>query len=161
MVDPISISASIIASSTAKHLYGKGKRMHFLNEAVENAASHVAESHEGLDADVFITIFEDDHVVDLVEEFDDGGDLITPSDIAESFNEEMLGEEIEATPEDLVNEFLNQLEVQISENQELGHKLIMDYSQRIHQHTEDLEEGQTEILLEIQEIAGRLPTDKK
>ncbi|WP_255194639.1 ATP-binding protein [Natronobeatus ordinarius] len=161
MVDPVSISASIIASSTAKHLYGKGKRMHFLNEAVENAASHVAESHEGLDADVFIAIFEDDHVVDLVEEFDDGGDLITPSDIAESFNEDMLGEEVEATPEDLVNEFLNQLEVEISKNQELGHKLIMDYSQRIHQHTEDLEEGQTEILLEIQRIAGRLPTGKK
>jgi len=160
MVDPISISASILASSTAKYLYGKGKRMHFLNEAVENAASHVTGGHEGLDADVLIDIFENDHVVDLVEEFDDGGDLITPSDIAESFNEDMLGEEVEATPEDLVNEFLNQLEVEISKNQELGHKLIMDYSQRIHQHTEDLEEGQSEILLGIQEIAGRLPTDK-
>ena len=161
MVEPVSIGASILASSTAKHLYGKGKRMHFLNEAVENAASHVAESHEGLDANVFINIFEDDHVVELVEEFDNGGDLITPSDIAEAFNEDMLGEEVEATAEDLVNEFLNQLELEISENQEIGHKLIMDYTQRIHQYTEDLKEGQTETLLEIQEIAGRLPTDKK
>ena len=161
MVDPVSIGASVLASSTAKHLYGKGKRMHFLHEAVENAASQVAEKHEDLNADVFIAIFEDDQVVELVEEFDDGGNLITPSDIAEAFNEDMLGREVEATPEDLVNEFLNQLELEISENQEIGHKLIMDYTQRIHQYTEDLEEGQTEILLEIQEIAGRLPTDKQ
>jgi len=161
MVEPISIGASILASSTAKHLYGKGKRVHFLNEAVENAASNVAESHKGLDANVFIHIFEDDHVVELVERFDDGGDLITPSDITEAFNEDMLGEEVAASPEDLVNEFLNQLELEISENREIGHKLLMDYTQRIHQYTEDLEEGQTEILLEIQEIAGRLPTDKK
>ena len=135
--------------------------MHFLNEAVENAASNVADRHEGLSSDVFIHIFEDDHVVELVEEFDDGGDLITPSDIAEAFNEDMLGEEVEASSEDLIDEFLNQLELEISENQEIGHKLIMDYTQRIHQYTEDLEEGQTEILLEIQEIAGRFPTDKK
>lgn len=160
MVDPVSIGAGILASSTVNYLYGKGKRMHFLNEAVENAASQVAENHEGLDSDVFIHIFQDDEVIELVEEFDDGSDLITPGDIADTFNDDLLDEELEASPEELVLEFLNQLEVEISQNQEMGHKLLMEYTQRIHQYTEDLEEGQEEILLEIQAIEGRLPTSK-
>ena len=160
MVDPVSIGASILTSSTVKHLAGKGKRMHFLNEAVENAASRVADNHKGLDSEVFIAIFEDDQVIELVEEFDDGGDLITPSELTGVFGEKMLDQEVEATPEELVNEFLDQLEVEVSQNQEIGHKLIMDYVQRIHRHTQELKEGQQETLLGIQEIKGRLPTDK-
>ncbi|ELY99597.1 P-loop NTPase [Natrialba aegyptia] len=160
MVDPVSIGASILVSSTAKHLYGKGKRMHFLNEAVENAASQVAERYDGLDSNVFIAIFDDDEVVELVEEFDAGGNLITPEEIADTFDEDLLDQEVEASPEELVIEFLNQLEVEISQNQEIGHKLLMEYTQRIHRYTEDLEEGQEEILLELQEIEGRLPTNK-
>jgi len=160
MVDPVSIGASILASSTVKHLVGKGKRMHFLNEAVESAASRVANNHEGLDSEVFIVIFEDDQIIELVEEFDNGEDLITPSEVAEVFTEGMLDQEVEATPEELVNEFLDQLEIEISQNQEIGRKLIMDYTQRIHRHTQELKEGQEETVFRIQEIKGRLPTDK-
>jgi len=160
MVDPVSIGAGILASSTVNYLYGKGKRLHFLNEAVENAASQVAENYEGLDSDVFIHIFQDDEVIELVKEFDDGDGLITPEDIAHTFADDILNEEVEASSEELVLEFLNQLEVEISQNQEMGHKLLMEYTQRIHQYTEGLEEGQEEILFEIQEIEGRLPTSK-
>lgn len=115
--------------------------MHFLNEAMENAASQVAENHEGLDSDVFIHIFQDDEVIELVEEFEDGSSLITPENIADTFNDDLLGEEVEASPEELVLEFLNQLEVEISQNQEVGYKLRTIYLQRIHQHSEDLGEG--------------------
>lgn len=160
MVDPVSIGAGILASSAVNYFKGKGKRMHFLNEAVDNAASQVAENHEGLDSDVFIHIFQSDRVVELVEEFDSGSSLITPEDIAETLNEELLGEDVEASPEELVLEFLNQLEVEISQNQEMGHKLLMEYTQRIHQYSEDLNEGQEEILRGIQEIEARIPTDK-
>lgn len=160
MVEPISIGASILASSTAKYLTGKGRRMHFLNEVVENAASEVAENHEGLNSEAFIIVFENDQVIELVEDFNDGGDLIVPSDIADAFDQSMLDEEIEATPEELVLEFLNRLEVEISQDQEIGHKLIMEYSQRIHGYAEELNEGQEEILFELQKIAGRLSTSK-
>ncbi|ERH12530.1 MAG: archaeal ATPase [halophilic archaeon J07HB67] len=161
MVDPISIATTILTSSAVKYFYGKQKRMNFLNEAVENAASHVAQNHEGLDSSIFATVFDSKYVIELVEEFDDGGNLITPSEIAETFNQGMLGEEVEATPEELVNEFLNQLEIEVSQDQDIGHKLLMEYTQRVHQYTERLEEGQTEILLELQEVTGRLSTDKK
>jgi hypothetical protein len=160
MVEPISIGASILASSTVKYLTGKGKRMHFLNEAVENAASEVAENHEDLNSEVFTTIFENDQVIKFVENFNDSGDLISPSDIADTFDGSMLDEEVEATPEDLVLEFLNRLEVEISQDQEIGHRLIMEYSQRIHGYAEELNEGQEEILFELQKIAGRLSTSK-
>ena len=160
MVDPVSIGASILASSAVNYLYSKGKRMHFLNEAVESAASQVAQNHEGLDPDVVIHIFQDDELVELVGEFDDGGSLITPDEIADTFGEGLLAQEVEASPKELVVEFLNRLEVEISQNQEIGHKLLMEYTQRIHQYTEDIEEGQEEILLELQEIEGRLPTSK-
>ena len=160
MVEPVSIGASILASSAANYVYSKGKRMHFLNEAVENAASQVAENHEGLDSDAFIHIFQDDEVIELVEEFEDGSSLITPENIADIFNDDLLGEEVEASPEELVLEFLNQLEVEISQNQEVGYKLRTIYLQRIHQHSEDLGEGQEEILRGIQEIEARIPTDK-
>ena len=134
--------------------------MHFLDEAVENAASQVAENHEGLDFDAFIHIFQDDEVIKLVEEFEDGSSLITPENIADIFNDDLLGEEVEASPEELVLEFLNQLEVEISQNQEVGYKLRTIYLQRIHQHSEDLGEGQEEILRGIQEIEARISTDK-
>ena len=160
MVEPVSIGASILATSTVKYLAGKGERMHFLNEAVENAASEVAENHEGLNSEVFITIFEDDQVIELVENFNDGGDLIVPSDIADTFDESMLDEEIEATSEELILDFLDRLEVEISQDQEIGHKLIMEYSQRIHGYAEELNKGQEEILFELQKIAGRLSTGK-
>ncbi|WP_201287901.1 ATP-binding protein [Salinirussus salinus] len=160
MVEPVSIGASILASSTANYVYSKGKQMHFLNEAVENAASQVAENHEGLDSDVFIHIFQKDEVIELVEEFDDGNNLITPEDIASSFEDDLLGEEVEAPPEELILEFLNKLEIEISQDQEIGNKLRTIYLQRIHQYSEDLDEGQEEILRGIQEIEARIPTDK-
>lgn len=160
MVEPISIGASILASSTANYVYNKGKQMHFLNEAVDNAASKVAENHDGLDSDVFIHIFQDDEVIELVKEFEDGSGLITPEQIADTFNHDLLGEEVEASPEELVLEFLNQLEVEISQNQEIGSKLRTIYLQRIHQYSEDLDEGHEEILRGIQEIEARIPTDK-
>ncbi|QIB76503.1 ATP-binding protein [Halogeometricum borinquense] len=134
--------------------------MHFLNEAVENAASQVAGNHEGLDSDVFIHIFQEDEVIELVEEFEDGSSFITPGDIAETFNDDLLGEEVEASPEELILEFLNKLEVEISQDQEIGNKLRTIYLQRIHQYSEDLDEGQEEILRGIQEIEARIPTDK-
>ncbi|WP_239524299.1 ATP-binding protein [Halogeometricum borinquense] len=160
MVEPVSIGASILASSAANYVYSKGKRMHFLNEAVENAASQVAGNHEGLDSDVFIHIFQEDEVIELVEEFEDGSSFITPGDIAETFNDDLLGEEVEASPEELILEFLNKLEVEISQDQEIGNKLRTIYLQRIHQYSEDLDEGQEEILRGIQEIEARIPTDK-
>lgn len=160
MVEPISIGASILASSAANYLYSRGKQIHFLNEAVENAASQVAENYEGLDSDIFIHIFNDDEVIELVEKFDDGGSFITSEDIADTFNDDLLGEEVEASPEELILEFLNQLEVEISQNQEIGNKLRTIYLQRIHQYSEDLDEGQEEILSGIQEIQARIPTGK-
>jgi hypothetical protein len=160
MVEPISIGASILASSAANYIYSKGKRMHFLNEAVENAASQVAENHDGLDSNLFIHIFQDNEVIELVEEFENGSDFITPKKIAHTFNDDLLGEEVEISPEELVMEFLNQLEIEISQNQEMGSKLRTIYLQRIHQYSEDLDEGQEEILRGIQEIEARIPTDK-
>lgn len=134
--------------------------MHFLNDVVENAASQVAENHESLNSDVFIHIFQNEEIITLVEEFEDGNSLITPENIADTFNDDLLGEEVEASPEELVLEFLNQLEVEISRDQEIGYKLRTIYLQQIHQHSENLEEGQEEIIRGIQEIEARIPTEK-
>lgn len=134
--------------------------MAFLDDAVENAAQRVADQHEGLEPSVFPAIFDSDGVKELVEEFDAGGDPITPEDVAEELDDELLDPDLEVDAEQLVIEFLEFLEQEISTDPAIGNKLLMIYSQRIFEYTTQLQEGQEEILFELKEIVGQTREDK-
>lgn len=159
-MEPVSLGASILVSATARHVGRKTQRMVFLDEAVETAANRVAQNHAALEPDVFPAIFRDEQVKELVQEFESGGSVITPAQVAHAFEEDMLGAEVEATPEELVTEFLEYLEQEISQQPEFGQKLLMSYSQRIFQYTTELQEGQQEILFGLQEVVGQVQTEK-
>lgn len=127
-MDPVSLGASILVSATARHIGRKTKRMVFLDDAVETAANRVAQNHAALEPDVFPAIFRDEQVKELVQEFESGGSVITPAQVAHAFEGDMLGAEVEATPEELVTEFLEYLEQEISQQPEIGQKLLMNFT---------------------------------
>lgn len=159
-MDPVSLGTSLLVSATARHVGRKAQRMVFLNDAVETAARRVAENHAPLEPDIFPVIFRDEQVTELVEEFDADGSVITPVQVADAFKEDMLGAEVEATPEELVTEFLEYLEQEISQQPEIGQKLLMSYSQRIFQYATELREGQQETLFELREVVGQVRAEK-
>ena len=160
MVDLGSLGASVLVSATARFFGQKTRRMLFLEESVESAATRVAERHEGLHSDVFAAVFDKNRVRELVEDFDSGGPLITPEQIAESFDDDMLDEEIEASPEELVTEFLTVLNQEISQDPEIGNKLLMNYTQRNFEYTKQIQETQEEELFELRQIKARVQQSK-
>lgn len=159
-MDPVSLSASLLVSATARHVGRKAQRIVFLDDPAETAANRVAENHAALEPDVFPVIFRDEQVKELVEEFESGGPVITPVQVADAFEEDMLEDEVEATPEELVTEFLEYLEQEISQKPEIGRKLLMSYSQRIFKYATELQEGQQEILFGLREVIGQVRADK-
>lgn len=150
------LGASLLISATAKYAKKRVDRMLFLDEVVEAAAARVAEDYEALDPDVFPVIFAEDEIIALVEDFEQGGDPISAEDVADGFDEGMLGEEVDATPEELVESFLRYLEQEISQDSAIGNKLLLSYSQRIFEYAAALQEGQEE-LFELREVVAQDP----
>lgn len=148
------LGASLLISATAKYAKKRVDRMLFLDDVVESAATRVADENESLNSEVFSSIFSRDQIITLVEDFEEGGSPITAADVAEGFDEGMLGEEVEATPEELVETFLRYLEQEISQDPEIGNKLLLSYSQRIFDYAVALQEGQEE-LFELREIVAQ------
>lgn len=159
MVEPGQVGTSILIAAT-KRVYNKAKEMRFFDGAVENAASQVAENHDTLEPDVFIHTFQKDEVIEAVEDFEDDGELIDLENISAAFEDNMLAEEVEPSPDELILEFLHNLEIEISQDQKIGSKLCTIYLQQIHNCSKELKEGQEEVLYGIQEIKARVPTDK-
>lgn len=150
------LGASLLISATAKHAKKRVDRMLFLDDVVETAAARVADDYESIDPEVFPVIFSRDEIIALVEGFEEGGNPIKAEDVAEEFDEEMLGEEVDATPEELVETFLRYLEQEISQDPEIGNKLLLSYSQRIFEYAADLQEGQEE-LFDLREVVAQDP----
>jgi len=128
--------------------------MAFLDDAIEQAAVRVAENYDGLEPSVFPVVFEKDEIEDLIEEFDAGGDLITVAAVAETMDTEMLDPDLEADPEELVAEFFEYLEQEMSQDPEIGRKLQTVYAQQLYEYATRLNEGQEEILDRI-EVYGK------
>lgn len=144
----------LLLSATVGYAKGKYQRMAFMDDVVEHAAMRVAEQHEELEPEVFPTAFEKDEVMELIDEFDAGGDPITVERVADTLNEGMLDPELDVDPEQLVSEFFEYLEQEISQDEEIGRKLQMVYAQRLSEYATRLRDGQEELLEQI-EIAGK------
>lgn len=151
--------ARLLLSATVGYAKGKYQRVAFMDDAVEHAAMRVAEQHEGLAPEVFPAAFEKDEVKELIDEFDAGGDPITVERVADTLNEEMLDPELDVDPEQLVSEFFEYLEQEISQDEEIGHKLQMVYAQHLSEYATRLREGQEELLEQI-EVAGKDRSEK-
>lgn len=151
--------ARLLLSATVGYAKGKYQRMAFMDDAVEHAAMRVAEQHEGLAPEVFPAAFEKDEVKELIDEFDAGGDPITVERVADTLNEELLDPELDIDPEQLVSEFFEYLEQEISQDEEIGHKLQMVYAQRLSEYATQLSDGQEELLEQI-EVAGKDRSEK-
>jgi hypothetical protein len=150
------LEASLLISATAKYAKKRVDRMLFLDDVVQTAAARVANDYESLDPEVFPVIFSRNEIIALVEHFEEGGDPITAKDVAEGFDEEMLGEEVDATPEELVEKFLRYLEQEISQDPEISNKLVLSYSQQIFEYAAALKEGQEE-LFDLREVVAQDP----
>jgi hypothetical protein len=146
--------ARLLLSATVGYAKGKYQRMAFMDEAVEHAAMRVAEQHQGLETEVFPAAFEKDEVKELIDGFDAGGDPITVERVADTLNEGMLDPELDVDPEQLVSEFFEYLEQEISQEEEIGRKLQMVYAQRLSEYATRLRDGQEELLEQI-EVAGK------
>lgn len=153
------LGARVLLSATVGYAKGKYQRMAFMDDAVEHAAMRVAEQHEGLEPEVFPAAFEKDEVKALIDGFDAGGDPITVEGVAETLNEGMLDPDLDAAPDQLVTEFFEYLEQEISQDEEIGRKLQTVYAQRLYEYASRLHEGQEELLEQI-EVAGQDRSDK-
>lgn len=153
------LGARLLLSATVGYAKGKYQRMAFMDEVVENASRRVAEQHEGLDPQVFPAAFEKDDVKSLIETFDESGDLITVERVAQTLNRGMLDPDLEADPEQLVSEFFTYLEQEISQDEEIGRRLQTVYAQRLYEYATALQEGQEELLEQI-EVIGEDRSDK-
>ncbi len=148
------LGARLLLSGTVGYVKGKYQRMAFMDDVVENAARRVAEQHEGLEPEIFPAAFKKDDVKTLIDAFDAGGDPITIEHIAGTLNEEMLASDIDADPEQVVSEFFEYLEQEISQDEEIGRKLQTVYAQRLSEYATQLREGQEELLNQI-EVVGQ------
>lgn len=146
--------ARFLLSSAVGYVRGKYQRMSFLDDSIEQAAMRVAEQYDGLDPSVFPVVFEKDEVENLIEEFDAGGDRITVAAVAETMDTDMLDPELDAHSEELVAEFFEYLEQEMSQDPEIGRKLQTVYAQQLYQYATRLGEGQEEILDRI-EVYGK------
>lgn len=151
--------ARVLLSATVGYAKGKYQRMAFMNDAVEHAAMRVAEQNEGIEPEVFPAAFNDDEVKTLIDGFDSGGNPITVERVAETLNEEMLDPDLDVDPDQIVAEFFEYLEQEISQDEEIGHKLQTVYAQRLYEYASRLREGQEELLEQI-EVAGQDRSDK-
>lgn len=154
-----SFGARFLLSSTVGYVRGKYQRMSFLDDAIEQAAMRVAENHDSLKPSVFPVIFEKDEVESLIEEFDTGGDRITMAAVAETMDAEMLDPDLDADTEELIAEFFEYLEQEMSQDPEIGRKLQTVYAQQLYEYATRLGEGQEEILDRI-EVYGKDRRDK-
>ena len=133
-------------------------RMLFLDEVVEAAANRVAADYDKLEPDVFPVIFAREEIIAMVKDFDQGGNPITVENVTSGFDEEMLEEDVDAPPVELVEAFLRYLEQEISQDPAIGNKLLLSYPQRIFEYAVTLQEGQ-EKLFELREVVARDPRD--
>lgn len=153
------LGTRVLLSATVGYVRGKYQRMAFMDDAVEHAAMRVAEQHEGLEPEVFPAAFEKDELKALIDAFDAGGDPITAEQVAGTVNVEMLDPELDDDPERLVSEFFEYLEQEISQDTEIGNKLQTVYAQRLYEYATRLQEGQEELLEQI-EVIGQDRSDK-
>lgn len=144
--------ARLLLTTTLGHAKGKYERMVFMEDAVENAAERVADQHVELEPEVFLIAFEKDEVKELIDEFDAGGDPITVEHVADTLNEEMLDPELDI--EQLVSDFFKNLEQEISQDEEIGRKLITFYSQQHLKQASQISDVQEEIIKYLEEIVG-------
>lgn len=153
------VGARVLLSATVGYVKGKYQRMAFMDDAVEHAAMRVADQHEELEPGAFPAAFEKDEMKSLIDSFDSGGDPITVERVAETLNEEMLDPDLDVDPKQLVAEFFEYLEQEISQDEEIGRKLQTVYAQRLYEYASRLREGQEELLEQI-EVVGQDRSDK-
>jgi len=140
--------------------------MAFMDNAVNNAAERVADQHPGLAQEVFPAAFKNDEIKELINEFDDGGDPITLERVADMLNEEMLDLPQDIDTEQVVSDFFENLEQEISRDEEIGHKLhtviLQNQSAQADQIREALEELREQVKpsenSEIYDLIIRDPT---
>jgi hypothetical protein len=154
MVDPVSISVSLLAAQTVKYVKSKGKEAKFLADAIDNAGERLEDRHEGLDADAFLDEFTKAEIEEAVQEFGAGANPVTAEEIADAIDTDEVDADI--TADELVEEFLDLLEQEVSADPAVGDKILTNYTQRIHDLATELEEGQEDVLLGIQEIKGQV-----
>lgn len=146
--------ARVLLSATVGYTNGKYQRMAFMDNAVEHAAMQVAKQHEELVPGVFPAAFEKDEVEELIDEFDAGGDPITVERVADTLNQEMLDQELDIDTEQLVADFFENLEQEISQDEEIGRKLHTIYHQR---HSAQA----NQILDALEELPGKIEPSGK
>lgn len=154
MVDPVSISVSLLAAQTVSYVKSKGKKAKFLADAVNNAGERLEDRHEGLDTNAFLDVFTKAEIEEAVQEFDAGADLVTAEEIADAIDADEVNADV--TEDELVKEFLELLEQEVSADPAIGNKILANHMQRIHNLATELEGGQEEVLLGIQEIKGQV-----
>jgi hypothetical protein len=148
------IDARVLLSATVGYVKGKYQRMAFMDDAVEHAAMRVADEHERLEPEVFPAAFEKVEVKALIDTFDAGGEPITVERVATTLNEEMIDPELDVDTGQLVSDFFEYLEQEISQNPELGRKIQTVYLQQLNEYATRLGDGQEELLNQI-EVIGK------
>lgn len=154
MVDPVSISVSLLAAQTVKYVKSKGKEAKFLADAIDNAGERLEDRHERLDADTFLDEFTKAEIEEAVQEFGAGANPVTAEEITDAIDADEIDADV--TTAELVEEFLKLLEQEVSADPAVGGKILTNYTQRIHDLAMELEEGQEDVLLGIQEIKGQV-----
>jgi hypothetical protein len=154
MVDPVSISASLLAGQTVSYLKSKGKKAKFMADAIDNAGNRLGDRHEGLNVDAFLDVFTKAEIEEAVQAFDAGADPITAEEIADAIDPDEINADV--STDELVDEFLDLLEQEVSADPAIGNKILTNHTQRIHDLATELDEGQEDVLLGIQEIKGQV-----
>lgn len=133
--------------------------MAFIDDAVNKAAERVADQHKGLAKEVFPVAFKSDEIKKLIDDFDAGGDPITVECIAETLNEEMLDLPQGIDTKQVVSEFFENLEQEISQDEEIGRKLHTAYHQHHSTQVDQIRDALEELRRQhLSDLIDRTPT---